>query len=270
MKCLLNALVILAVSASMAWAQETVTVLTNPAPVSDVTAATCPAVATALPPLCPVLLSEDVTGVPTILVLGTEERNLGNVSRRDVNWRDATLSYSSLFEQNNPQTSIRINPAITRHGNPYAPYHLLGTRVRVAGLREQYLAPVKPASTAYPAQYQGLLQTVAMRYQGLTPAQAQALGYQPITAYTPGVGQVFLNRSLVDSCFDANTPEAFVFDQQGRLAAVQYQVVAAQPLVLFGQQMQSSQLVQGAQQSTVWLFTTNPNGLMAGSNPNLR
>jgi len=252
---------LLAFGAGAAWAQTVTTVTTTATPVA------VPVAVVPLPPLSPVAVTQDVTGAPILLVLGSEETfALSNISVRNLNWSDVPSNYVSLFEEGNPLSYTRVNGAVTRHGNPYHPYYLSGTSATVAGLEERFIAGQVPLT----ATDRATLQTVYTRYRGLTPAQAMTLGYQPTGAFTPGLGQVYLNQALLTVPFNAVMPQAFVFNRQGKLVAVQYYVMSAQPVTIFGQPATSSTLAPGAQQVTVWLYTNNRNGLFAGMNPNIK
>ncbi|MHB0935864.1 MAG: hypothetical protein ACYDCO_02055 [Armatimonadota bacterium] len=258
-------LLVVLLSVTAVWAQTTVVVPV----VSPTTPATmaCPAVAVSLPQPCPVLISQDVTGEPILLVLGTEESfALDNTDVRNLNWTRVSSAYTGVFEQGNPLTHIRVNGVVTRHGNPYYPYVMVGTATEVAGLEEVFI----PGMAGLSATDRNTLAMVAARYRGLTTAQAMTLGYQPVGTFTPGQGQVYVNQALLAAPFNAAMPQAFVFDRNGRLAGVQYHVMSATPVTIFGQPTVASTIVPGAQQLTVWLFTDNPNGRFATANPRIR
>jgi len=264
MKVWATVLCVLAFGAGAVWAQTTtVTTVTPVIMPATATAVVCPGPAVALPPMCPAVATQFVTGEPILLVLGSEEEfAITNASVHNLNWASVPSTYDSVFEQGNPLTYTRINGAVTRHGNPYYPYFVLGTKTTVAGLEEIFTTGLTPTN-------ESTLQMVTTRYRGLTPTQAMALGYQPVGAFTPGVGQVYLNTALVDNQFNALMPEAFIFNRQGKLMAVQYDVLSSQPVTLFGQPAAASTVAAGAQQVTVWLYTLNPNGRFALTNPNI-
>jgi hypothetical protein len=193
-------------------------------------------------------------------VLGSEEQYaLHELGVSNLDWTDVSYNYPSIFSPGNPLTSSMVNPIVTRHGNPNYPYITLDRAVRVAGMQERTLT--YPASVASPDRT--TLMAVADRFRGLTTQQAMTLGYQPMGACIPNVGQVYVNQSLVDNKFDPMMPEAFAFDQRGHLLAVHYLLLSTQPVMAFGQPMQPSPLVQGAYQLPVWLYRQNPNGLFA-------
>ena len=250
--------------ASVAMAQVvTTTPIVTPV---AVTPAICPAAAAIPGTVCPAIIAQNIQGDTVLLVLGQEERFVfENVPIRHVGWRGTPLGYSSYFELDNPITHSQVNGPVSRHGNPFYPYYQVGPQSLVAGLQERFVL-----STSLTAQDQAVLQSVTVRYRGLTPAQAQLLGYEPVGAFVPGQGQVYVNRALVDARYDPQLPEAFIFNQQGQVVGVQYHVVSAQQITLFGQRTGTSVFVPGAQQVNVWLFTTNPSGLFAAQNPNLR
>jgi hypothetical protein len=251
----------LAFGAGAAWAQ-TVTVISAATP-GMATTVVCPPSAAMLPALCPAVVSRSVTGEPVLLVLGREEEfAIANAPVGNVNWSNVPSTYASVFEQGNPLTYMRVNGAVTRHGNPYYPYYVLGTSATIAGLEEMFVA----GQTTTDAE---ILQMVTARYRGLTTDQAQVLGYQQAGAFTPGVGQVYLNTALVDNRFNALMPEAFIFGREGNLLGVQYYVVSSQQVTLFGQTARSSTMLTGAQQVTVWLYTDNPGGRFAPTNPRI-
>lgn len=258
-------LLILAFGTSAVWAQTmTVVPVAVPAPTAMMV---CPSPAVALPQPCPALISQDVTGQPILLVLGTEESfALSNTDVRNLNWTQVTSTYTGVFEQGNPLSYTRVNGAVTRHGNPYYPYYMAASAADVAGMQEVFI----PGMTALSVTDRNTLSTVATRYRGLTPAQAMTLGYQPVGAFTPGMGQVYINQALLAAPFNASMPQAFVFDRNGKVAGVQYYVMSAQPVTIFGQPAVASTIVPGAQQVTVWLYTSNPNGRFATSNPRIR
>lgn len=219
--------------------------------VTAVTPQVCLAPSAFLPVPCPAVVTRTVTGDPTLLVLGTEEALVyRQFPVTHLGWRDAQMNYDSYFAPGNPLTYSRVNRVVTRHGNPYYPYYQVSPFVRVAGLTERFSATPSTLS----AQDRATLQAVAARYHGLTPNQAMAFGYTPVGAPMPDLGQVYLNQALITNGFDAMMPEAFVFDQRGELVAMQYYLIAAQPMMIFGQPTQASSLVPGAQQLTVRLL----------------
>jgi|GEM_PF-2558107 len=254
----------LAFGAGAAWAQTTtVTTTVMPSAGPSMAGVVCPPSTGMLPPLCPAVVSRNVTGEPVLLVLGSEEEfAINNAPVGQINWSHVPSTYASVFEQGNPLTYMRVNRAITRHGNPYYPYYVLGTSATIAGLEEYFVAGQTPTDAT-------MLDMVTTRYRNLTIDQAQALGYQPAGAFMPGVGQVYINHALIDNRFNALMPESFVFDRQGKLLGVQYFVMSSQPVTLFGQAAMSSTIMPGTQQVTVWLYTTNPNGRFAATNPRI-
>lgn len=279
MKILGMMLAAVALSAIAALAQTTTTttgttgpvVTTVPVvPISTVatSAATCPTPTAACPTAvlgypspCAAKVTQSVTDDPVVLVLGMEERYaLDNLQASGLNWHSISMNVSSITPYHNPLFNSRPNTIITRHGNPYYPYYEIKIAVpQVAGMFETF--PTLP--TTLTAESRTVLTSVAQRYRSLTPQQAMALGYQPVGACQQNTGQVYLNQALVDNRFDAMVPEAFTFDRQGRPLAAHYLMLADQPFMAYGQQFQSSSLVQGAQQLSVWLFQQNPNGLFA-------
>lgn len=265
MRSLATLSVILAFSTGIVWAQAT-TVVPIALPGASTTMA-CPGIAVTLPQPCPAVISQSVTGEPILLVLGTEEEiALESLNVRNLNYTQVPLSYLSPFEQRNPLSYLRVNPSVVRHGNPYYPYYLVSPVSDVKGLEEVFVPGLEDLSPTN----RTILANVTTRYRGLTPAQAMTLGYQPVGAFTPGVGQVYVNQALLSQPFNASMPQAFVFDRNGRLAAVQYFVMSATPVTIFGQPTVNSTIVPGAQQLTVWLYTSNPNGRFAPTNPNIQ
>jgi hypothetical protein len=215
---------------------------------------------------CAAVGTTDVTGEPIILVLGYEEDYaLLNLDVDRLGWRDAVWDYGSLFASTNPMTWHFPNRSLSRRGNPYFPYHQV--KVDADDVLEQQRAAGLPA-TLTPTDA-ATLSAVQQRYQGLTPQQAMALGYQPATTFTSGLGVVYLNQGLLDNTFDPMQPEALSFTADGRLAGVHYLLRADQPFTAFGQTTVSSAVVPGTQQLTVWLYLPNPNGIFALRNPNL-
>jgi len=212
------------------------------------------------------MITQSVTGQPVIMILGSEETlALSDVQIRNLNYTNVSGNYVSIFEEGNPLSYMQVNGGVTRHGNPYYPYYVVGT-ANVAGLQEIFI----PGTANLSATDRSTLNTVATRYRGLTPAQAMTLGYQPVGAFTPGMGQVYVNQALLSAPFNASMPQAFVFDRKGKLAGVQYYVISTQPVTIFGQPAVASTIVPGAQQITVWLYTSNPNGRFATSNPRIK
>ena len=241
----------------------TVMTTTTAVPVTPV----CPSATATLPGLCPAIATQAITVDTIVLVLGTEERYaLENLPARRINWRDSLLNYDSIFTPGYPLMSHQPNQVVTRHGNPYFPYYQISTEVNVAGFEERF---GQIPSTLSPESRTALTQ-VTNRYSGLTTQQAIALGYQPVGACMEGLGFVYLNQGLVDNVFDPMVPEVFTFDQTGRVVSAQYILVSPQPVMAFGQQMQPSQLIQGALQLPVWLYANNPNGFFTLQNPNIR
>lgn len=268
MKILGKMLLAVAFSTVTALAQTTTTgtvaTTTTIVPISGVatTAAVCPTPVLGYPSPCAAKLGQDVTGDPIVLVLGMEERYaLESLDARGVDWRGVAMIGVSVFPAYDPLFNTSPNRVVTRHGNPYYPYYELNVRAPqlIAGMIETF--PGLP--TTLSPESRAVLSSVGQRYRGLTTQQAMALGYQPVGACQANIGQVYLNQSLVDNRFDAMVPEAFTFDRQGRLLAVHYLILADQPFMAYGQQFQTSPLVQGAQQQSVWLFQQNPNGLFA-------
>lgn len=239
-----------------------VTVTTYPISTTTTTAV-CPDIDPAIPSPCAAKASTDITGKPAILVLGTEEQYaLRSLNVRNVNWLETSMNMSSVMSPINPLLNSRPNWALTRAGNPFYPYYEIKTDIRqVAGFTETFTgmpANLNPESRA-------TLTAVNERFRGLTTQQAVALGYQPVGACLPSVGQVYLNQSLIDNRFDAMVPEAVSFDRRGRLLAVHHLLLADQPFMAYGQMFQASPLVQGAQQLTVWQVS-NRNGMFAMQN----
>jgi len=213
-----------------------------------------------VPSPCAAKASIDLSGQPVVLVLGTEEEYaLRNLGVHGVNWHDTSLNMVSFYSWRDPLLNSHPNGVITRHGNPFYPYYALNTNPsRIAGYQESYMN--FPASVD--AQSQSVLMSVKNQYRGITTQQATAAGYLPLNACIPNVGQVYVNQSLIDNRFDAMVPEAYSFDQRGRLVAVHYLLLSDQPFMAFGQQFQASPLVQGAQQLTYWVVP-NSNGPFA-------
>lgn len=265
-----------AFTAGAALAQDTTTTTTTVPPVTvatypiatttTTTAAVCPQIFPAAPSPCAAKATTDITGRPAILVLGTEEHYaLSTLGVRNVNWIETSMNMTSITAQLNPLLSSRPNWALTRHGNPFYPYYEIKTNItslsQVAGVTEIF--GETPANLT--PESRSTLQTVSGRFRGLTIQQAMAMGYQPVGACTPSVGQVYINQSLIDNRFDAMVPEAVSFDRQGRLLAVHYLLLSDQPFMAFNQQFQASPLVQGSQQLTVWQVS-NRNGMFAMQN----
>ena len=265
MRSLTTLFVILAFGTGIVWAQTT-TVVPIALPGASTTMA-CPGVAVTLPQPCPAVITQSVTGEPILLVLGREEAfALDHLEVRNLNYTQVPLNYLSPFEQGNPLTYLQVNRSVVRHGNPYYPYYMVSAASNVAGLEEVFISGLENLS----ATNRTILANVTTRYRGLTPAQAMTLGYQPVGTFTPGVGQVYVNQALLSQPFNASMPQAFVFDRNGRLVAVRYFVMSATPVTIFGQPTVSSAIVPGAQQLTVWLYTSNPNGRFAPTNPNIQ
>jgi hypothetical protein len=233
---------------------------------TPVTSPVCPFQAT-LPQPCPILTMEDTAGRTRVLVLGTQERYaLEQLDQRDVDWRDNSMNYNSLFEPGNPRTSHRPNAIVTRGGNPYYPYQQVTAPVRVPAMATRTVEVPATLSTTD----RNVLTMVTNRYRGLTPTQAQALGYQASGSAIPGMGQMYVNQALIDNRFDAMMPEAFIFSPDGRLLAVQYMVRSATPVTLFGQPTRTSTTMNGVQYLTAWLYESNPNGFFMDINPNIQ
>lgn len=268
MKPLPMMLFILACSVCVAWtqsypppaAQPTASAPAATAIIVPVASAPSAPASVTLPGPCAATFGQSLTGDPIILILSSEEHYvLESIDHRAMNWSDVPANYITLFHERNPYTNWRPNRVVTHHGNPYAPYFQTSPFLNVAGTVERFgLAARQPDST------RATLDAVAQRYRGLTTAQAQLLGYQQVGP-VPGLGVVYLNRSLVDNRFDALYPEAFTFDRQGRLTSVQYILQSDQPLTAFGYPMRSSEVVPGAQQASVWLFVHNPAGQFAST-----
>lgn len=264
MRFLPKMLMILAFGAGVVWAQTTVVTTTVS---SSPTMMVCPSPFAVLPAPCPAMITQTIGGDQTVLVLGSQETlGLNTVSPRHVGWMGVPSNYESLFTEGNPLTYTQVNGAVSRHGNPYYPYFALPpSSVRVAGLQEQFTS-----MTTLSAMDQATLQTVGMRYRGLTTSEAQVLGYQPMGAFTPGLGQVYLNNALVGNQINPLLPQAFIFDRKGKLVGAQYDILSTQPVMLFGQTTMPSGMITGAQQLTVWLYTNNRSGLFAPMNPGIR
>ena len=228
--------------------------------VSTTTTMACPTTMPIVPTPCAAKASIDLNGQPVVLVLGTEEEYaLRNLGVHGVNWHDTSLDMVSFYYWKDPLLNSHPNAVITRHGNPFYPYYALNTSPsRIAGFQESYLG--NPSGVN--AQSQSVLTSVKTQFRNITPQQAMAAGYQPVGACIPNVGQVYVNQSLIDNRFDAMVPEAYSFDQKGRLVAVHYLLLSDQPFMAFGQQFQASPLVQGAQQLTYWIVP-NSNGTFA-------
>jgi len=225
----------------------------------------CPTGVSAFPNPCAAKAVTDITGETVVLVLGAqEEYALDNLGVRGLNWDEVATTQISITPHRNPLTSSKPNMAITRHGNPYYPYIELGPIDRVAGIQEMFVN--LPGNLTPEAR--DVLTSVANRYRGLTPQQAILMGYQPLAACIPNIGQVYVNQAAIDNRFDPMNPEAFAFDQRGRLLAAHYIVLSDLPVVAFGQPMAASPIVQGAQQLPVWLFTSNRNGMFAMQSTN--
>ncbi len=251
---------------------EMVGVVASPSPVMaggtvSTTAVVCPATPMALPQPCPAIASTPLTSNSTILVLGTEERfALANLPASDVGWRDYSFMYNSVFEPGNPLTHHRSSPVVTRHGNPFYPYHQVRAELRPSAI------PVR--TVTLPATLSEIerntLVALSDRYRTMTPSQAQVLGYMPVGACSEGMGQLYVNAALIDNTVDPLRPEAFTFGPDGRVLAAVHIMQSATPVMLYGQTTTISSISPGAQQLTVWVFDPNPNGFFAASNPNAR
>jgi hypothetical protein len=266
MRFLPTVLLLIALGASAVLAQ-TYSATTTTTTGTTTSMLVCPSTAAILPNPCPAIVASTFTGDQTLLVLGSQESFVyDNVEVGGLGWRDVPLAYQSYTTEDNPLTYSHVNRAVTRHGNPYFPYYAVGpTTARVSGTLEQYVNMSQVSSPD-----RALLSAVATRYRGLTETQARTLGYEPAGAYTAGVGQVYNNRALLDNQVNVQTPEAFIFDNRGKLMAVQYYALTPQPVTMFGQASTTSTLVQGAQVTTVWLYRSNPNGMFSPINPNVR
>lgn len=244
----------------------TAPILTPTVGATATTVAACPVGVSSFPTPCAARTVQDINNRPVLLVLGTEERYaINTLGVRRLNWNDVSMNALDYTTERNPLTNSRPNASIVRHGNPYYPYINYGPVQAVAGIQERFVNTNLPANLS--TESRSALSMVADRYRGLTTQQAVAMGYQPVGAYTPNVGQVYINQAAIDNRFDVMVPEAFTFDNNGRLLAAQYIVLSDLPVVAFGQPLVASPLVQGAQQLSVWLFTNNPNGLFAMQRP---
>jgi hypothetical protein len=224
----------------------------------------CPS-ATIFPEPCAAKSIYDISGNPVVLVLGSEENfALRSMHLRHINWEDVSANSMGLFTPGNPLTSNQPNGSITRHGNPYYPYYAVyGVNSQVAGSIENYPINQTTSST-------NPLDVVKNRFNGLTEQQAISMGYQPLSACLQNVGQLYVNRTLIDNTFDPMEPEAFSFDRNGHVLAVHYILLSDQPFSAFGQAFQPSPIVQGAGQLTVWLYLHNPSGLFSFQNPRVK
>lgn len=260
MKRLLTTLVAVCLASAAALAQcVTTTSSVNVSP----NATSCPM----LPPPCAAISAQTITGDEVIMVLGSQERYaLEQLHLRDMNWRDAASNHDSLISPTNPLTNFQPNPAVWHHGNPYQPYYQISyatsqrnLSASVAGTTESYVA--FPTGTS--VDDQSTLRAITERYRTLTPQQAMQLGYQPLNCCVVGLGQVYLNRTLVDNVFDPMTPEAFTFDNCGNLLSAQYILATNQSYCAFGQAFRPGDIFPGTQQLSAWLYQTNPNGTFA-------
>lgn len=260
MKMMWTMLAAVAFSAGAALAQTTSPVVVQGTTIQTATAVSCPTITQSFPAPCAAKAVTDISGDTVVLVLGSEERYaLNTLDTYNLGWRDIPSNYISLFSPDNPLTNTNQNMVVSRQGNPYFPYYRVEAAVRVAGMTERYVSFPSTLST----EYRNTLTTVADRFRNVTTQQAMAMGYQPMGACIRNVGQVYLNQSFVDNRFDTMNPEALIFNQHGRLLAVDYILRSDVPVVAFGQQMQQSPLVQGALQLPVWLYDTNRNGMFS-------
>ena len=254
-----------------------VTICQAPCPTCPAPVATCPAPGPAPAPCIPcpaisgpaAMATPNLTGDTMIMVLGSEEiYALNNLPTHRPSANNVAFSYNSIFTPDNPLTSSRPNLALTRHGNPYYPYYSAGVMTLI-----QPVATTCALNTCFPSNIntacRDTLSDVTNRYCGMTVQQATCQGYQPVGAYDPCVGQLYVNQQLVDNTFNPQQPEALIFDQCGKLLGVRYILLANEPYTMFDQQMEASSLACGAQQLTVWLFASNPNGMFAATNPGL-
>jgi len=258
---MMGAAVTLAAGAALAQYTTSMTTATSPAVTAE-QGPVCMAPEYANP--CPVEISALPTGSQVVLVLGTQERyGLNNVMRRGLNWRNSPHNYMSMLDPANPLNNWQPTPITRRYGNPFNPYYQVTSNdVRVAGMMERYGQGIAPEN-------KNALDAVKARYEGLTTQQARLLGYQPVGVCTAGMGQIYLNQSLVDNTFNAQMPEAFSFDAKGRLASVQYILLSDVAVSAYGQPMEPSQLVANARQLNVWLYQRNPSGVFAMTNSNI-
>jgi len=281
MKSLLTALTILVFGGSLALAQCSTPTATNTGMSSvsavsmgEVVSTDSPYAVSAICP-CAAIATDTIGGDHVIMVLGSEEYYaLNNLHLRNLNWREVSSNYATFNDPDNPLTSFSPNGVVRHHGNPYYPYYQVGwyhpgvTNIAmtssVAGSTECYAAALPTTVTTTD---QTTLRAVTDQYRGLTPQQAQVLGYQPLCACVTGLGQVYINPSLVGTSIDPAKPQAFVFSSDGHLLAVQYVVNCSQSVSLFGQPLLASDEVSGGQQLTAWLWSSNSNGLFAMRNP---
>ncbi|OPZ86361.1 MAG: hypothetical protein BWY76_00987 [bacterium ADurb.Bin429] len=227
----------------------------------------CPATTMATPQPCPVLVSAPLQRDSAILVLGSQERfALSYLPASDVGWRDYSFMYHSYFDQGNPATHYRPSPMVTRHGNPFYPYHQVTAELHPEALAVRTVTlPATISDTD-----RGTLATVSERYRAMTPSQAQVLGYAPIGACSAGMGQIYVNPALVDATIDPLRPEAFTFGPDGRVLSAIHIVRSPTPVMIYGQPTTVSSISPGDQQLMVWVFEPNPNGFFAATNPNAR
>ena len=111
---------------------------------------------------------------------------------------------------------------------------------------------------------------------------AQAAGYQRLLPCfdlpaTGGMGQHYVNLSLLDANVDANQPEALVYEVDGdrlQLVAVEYIVpwsawVSSTPPQLYGRSFfRVTSLKLWALHA--WIWRPNPLGMFANYNPNVK
>lgn len=268
-------LILLAVVSLFAAAQaEMVAVVASPEPTPmmstmPATEPVCTFTAADLPQPCPVIASSPLSGRSTVLVLGTQERYaLSNAPVSHLGWYDFSENHMSYFAPGNPMTSYRPSPVVTRHGNPFMPYHQVSARLRPAEISMN--ARMVPLPDTLSEADRNSLVALSARYRMLTPDQARALGYVAQGTCSPGTGQLYLNPGLVDNRVDPMNPEGFYFSADGRVLAAVYLVSSATPVTLYGQTTSPSTIATGAQQMTVWVFDPNPNGMFAALNPNTK
>lgn len=222
----------------------------------------------ALPGLCAAVAAQNLTRDEVIFVLGYEEDYaLYNLPGRAVDSSTYSLWTQSPIDQENALLSYEPNTVVKRHGNPYYPYAQVTSPgcVSVACTIERMIGlncPLNPCDRQ-------LLTEIGTRYQTLTPQAALCSGYQPACICVEGMGNIYINQALVDNTFDPMQPEAFTFDNCGRLLAAHYIVCSEQPVVQFGQNFVASPLLPGTQQLAVWLFRNNPNGLFCLQAPRI-
>lgn len=227
----------------------------------------CPVSAAALPQPCPVVASTPLSSHSMVLVLGTQEYYaLSNAPTRHLGWYDNSQNYSSYFTPGNPMTSYHPSPVVTRHGNPFLPYHQVSASLRPQAIASTTRMVTLPASLSDTDR--AALVTLSNRYRTMTTEQAMALGYTAQGTCVPGTGQLYLNTAMTSNPVDPMRPAGFYFGADGRVLAAVYLTPSSTPMVMFGQPTAASTITPGAQQMTVWIFEPNPNGLFASTNPN--